>query len=155
MGYPILSDYRWRSVLFHHCVTKPNKDLSYKDVLSIWFSEFRQLEKVSEDLIVSCELTAKAQLHFHLMIRLWPIKNKYTFIKCFVNRWFHTSILLPLYGKQPTEGLPYLFKSTDETEGVTDLPSAVLNFKMLKQSKFRTALEEFYNDTTSTISDDN
>lgn len=97
---------------------KPEKELSNQDFMIYWFREFYALRKVTRHLLLVAELTKKGQLHFHFLIRLFPIRNKYTFIKCFVQRWFHMAIIEPIYGTPPRLGLPYLFKTIEETEAV-------------------------------------
>lgn len=102
---------------------KPDKTLSYQDVMMFWFREFYELKKCTDKLLLVVELNKKAQLHFHFMIRLFPMKNKYTFMKCFVSKWYHLAIIEPIYGYPPKDGLPYLFKSTEETEAVIGMPA--------------------------------
>lgn len=100
---------------------KPDRELSNRDFMIFWFREFYALKKCTRHLLLVAELTKKGQLHFHFMIRLFPLRNKYTFIKCFVQRWFHMAIIEPIYGFPPKLGLPYLFKQIEETEAVISM----------------------------------
>lgn len=99
---------------------KPDKMADYEDIQRTWFMEFGQLLDITDKILIVAELNKKGQLHYHMMIRLWPLRNKYTFIKKFVSRWFHMAIIEPIYGHEPREGFKYLFKQHDEVEGVIE-----------------------------------
>lgn len=87
---------------------KPHEFEVDADKVIDWLSDIYELRKCSDKMIVVVEYTTKMIMHFHIFIK---ITDMIKFKKGFIQRWYYTSNIEPIYGRNPAKGIHYLFKS--------------------------------------------
>jgi len=83
-------------------------ELSYKD----WMQRLKPLVNIASSLILVAEISSQLRLHFHI---LFCSKDKVKEYK-YVNGWRHNA-MIRVYNGEPREGLHYMFKDLEETQG--------------------------------------
>lgn len=101
---------------------KPDSRMRYRDHNEKWLKEFVKVYKdVKAHLLLSIELTKKGQIHYHLMLGFRTRHDKFTFIRRYLQRWFHMANVEPIWNGEPTYKFPYLYKDIDDTKGILDM----------------------------------
>lgn len=96
---------------------KPHELEEDSNKLREWLNDFHDLRKCSKKLILVVEYTTKMIMHFHLFI---AVSDVIKFKKAFLQRWYYKANIEPIWGREPKEGIHYLFKASSEVETILE-----------------------------------
>ena len=92
---------------------KPVKDISAEDHIRSFLLDFVPASKLMENFLLCFELNEKDQIHFHFFCNFTSRRDKITFQKKYINKWYFTNIIKPIWSKAPKHGCKYLYKQYD------------------------------------------